>query len=128
MSPPYVNSGVPVFVGRRIQRGRGLGGIFHSLAKSFLMPAIKNIGTSLIKTGLSKAANAIEDIGQGKSVKTALKDQFIGDNTPTTIMRAGAKRAAHFLNEVADNNSKPVKRLNNKRQRRRRKHDVFDKL
>ena len=149
--------GMPVFVGRRMQRGHGLGGVFASLAKNILLPAVKNIGTALITSGLQKTTRAIEDVGQGKSIKTAFKDQFA--SAPGSIVRSGAKRAASVLNELAGVsttkkhkvNIRPRKRtasvlnefagmpttkkrrVHNKprkhqKSRPRRKHDVFDTL
>jgi len=135
--------GMPVFVGRRIQRGNGIGGVFGSLAKSILLPAIKNIGTSLLQSGLEKATGAVQDIGQGKSIKNAFRDQFLGDHTPTTLARSGVKRAAHFLHDLTDGRQRAPRkkrarsarsrstRPNHRRanSRRRKRHsDVFDTL
>ena len=129
---PYVQYGygMPVFVGRRIQRGGGIGGIFGNLAKTVLMPALKNIGTSLLTTGLKKATGAIEDIGGGKSVRSAFKDRFIGKQSPSQFVKTGAKRAAAtLLQELTEDNSAIPRR---KRRRctkvRRRRRDVFDAL
>lgn len=125
-------NGMPVFVGRRIQRGRGLGGIFGSLAKRFLLPMVKNIGTSLLTSGLQRATGAIEDIGRGKGVKRAFEDQF--QSAPSSIARAGARKAVSVLNEMVDEPAPKRRRKmvtpqfhSNKRKRAgRRTKDVFD--
>jgi len=134
-SVPYVQYGygMPVFMGQRIQRGNGIGGIFGNLAKNLLMPALKNIGTSLLSSGLRKATGAIEDIGGGKSVKSAFKDRFIGRHTPSSFVKSGAKRAAsHLLHELSDSDVKrPRKRRRPNRSKgknHRRRRDVFDTL
>ena len=123
--------GMPVFVGKRIQRGYGLGGVFSSLAKSILLPAVKSIGTSLLSSGLKRATKVVDDVGRGKSVKQAIVDQF----TPSSMVRAGAKKAASVLNEFVGEprgrKSGPSRRRRREPERRpskRRKLDIFDSL
>ena len=116
---------MPVFVGKRIQRGHGLGGVFASLAKNILLPVVKNIGTALITSGLQKTTRAIEDVGKGKSIKAAFKDQFA--SAPKAMLKSGTKRAANVLNQVAHaDEPKPKKRKVVKRANVRRRRDVFD--
>lgn len=59
------------FAGSRRQRG---GGIFGSLARMFL-PAVKNLGKSLLQQGashgLGMAKDVMGDVSQGKSLKDA---------------------------------------------------------
>ena len=78
----------PVFVGRSYQRGRGFGSIMASLfrnvivpaakvaipaAKRFAVPAAKKLGKSIVKAGVQKSANVLENMIQGKSLKEAIK-------------------------------------------------------
>jgi len=118
---------MPVFVGRRIQRGRGIGSIFAGLAKNFLFPLAKSVGTSLLKKGIQKTTGAIDDIAQGKTVKQAFKDRFVGQHTPSTFVATGAKRAVHLMNDIAN----PTKRRRTSTKRKTRRHkrrqrDIFD--
>ena len=97
--------GMPVFVGRRIQRGYGLGGVFGSLAKSMLLPVAKRVGTELLASGLKRATQAVENFGKGKP----LKDSFVEQFSPSSLAKAGVKRTASALNILGGSPSKKNK-------------------
>ena len=54
-----------------LQRGYGLGSIFKSVARSG-MPSLKEIGKSVLTTGLE----VLQDVAKGKNVKTAAKKRL----------------------------------------------------
>ena len=71
--------GVQFYGGDRIQKGRGIGGLLR-LLKSVFMPAVKNVGKSVLKAAKSNT---------GKMIGNALKEQAIesGINLTTSALR-----------------------------------------
>lgn len=75
--------GVPIFVGRRHQRGHGLGSIFSSLFRK-AVPLIRNLlpkaakvaGKTLIKTGIKVGNDVLEGKKLRDSIKTHIKDSI----------------------------------------------------
>lgn len=57
----------PVYVGRYVQRGHGIGNIIGSLFRRIL-PALKAITPHVLRTG----ANVLEDVSKGESWKQAV--------------------------------------------------------
>ena len=72
-------SGMPVFVGRRHQRGHGLGqtisGLFKRFVIPFVAPRAKEVGKKIlgnvVKTGMEVAG----DVFSGRSAKESLKER-----------------------------------------------------
>ena len=69
--------GFPVFAGSAFQRGRGFGSVMSKMFKNFIVPMAKDAGKALLKTGMRKATNVMNEVASGKSVKSAIKDEFI---------------------------------------------------
>lgn len=70
-----IGGDLPFFAGSRIQRGRGIGGVFGQLfkgARPLLTQALKVAGKELLKTG----ANIAKDALQGNNVKQSAKRNF----------------------------------------------------
>jgi hypothetical protein len=66
---------IPVFVGRRYQRGHGLGSILSGLFRRvvpFVKDNIRNVGRNLLKTGV----NVVGDVLGGKKFKEAAKEHI----------------------------------------------------
>ena len=78
---------IPVFAGRRHQRGHGIGSLLGGLFRRFVVPFFrdnaKKVGTNLLKTGMNIVGDAIS----GRNIKESLKD-----NVPR-----GLKRTAEDL-------------------------------
>ena len=91
--------GYPVFVGRSYQRGAGFGSIMASLfrnvlvpaAKKFAVPAAKKLGRSIVRAGVKKSANVIENVIQGKTLKEAITQ---GPSAPNRKRKAARKPKA----------------------------------
>ena len=109
MRTSQLGGSMPIFRGTRIQRGLGLGGLFGNFARRLLIPAAKKIGTSLLRSGLEKASRSIEDISRGRNIKSALKDHFVGQHTPETLVRQGLGKAASYITDTI-NPPRPQKR------------------
>ena len=72
----YGRGTFPVFVGRPLQHGYGLGGVFRGLfskAVPFLKRGLTKVGARALKAG----ARALADVGENDtSLKTAMKRQI----------------------------------------------------
>jgi len=70
-------SGMPVFVGRRYQRGHGLGqsiaGLFKRFIFPFVAPHAKRIGKQILSNVANTGLEVIGDVAAGKSAKKSLK-------------------------------------------------------
>ena len=79
---------MPVFSGRRHQRGHGIGSLLGGVFRRFVVPFVrdnaKKVGLNLLKTGASIASDAIS----GRSIKESVKDH----------VPRGIKRTAEDLN------------------------------
>ena len=69
-----VGSGVHVYKGSPMLGG-GLGNVFAGLMRS-VAPVLKRAGTSLLKKGLSSAADVAKDVVSGKNVAASAKRRF----------------------------------------------------
>lgn len=67
---------IPVFIGRRHQRGHGIGSLLGGLFRRFVVPFIrdnaKKVGLNLLKTGVNIAGDAIS----GRNIKESVKDHI----------------------------------------------------
>lgn len=69
--------GYPVYVGRRYQRGHGLGSILGGLFKSaapLLKKGAKFLGKEALKTGLNVASDALQGENVGQAIKKRAKE------------------------------------------------------
>ena len=64
--------GLPVFIGGRSLRGRGLGNILGGIGRS-LIPLLKSGGKALLKEGAQTGMQVARDVLSGQSVKSAVK-------------------------------------------------------
>ena len=62
--------GMPIFVGGRYQRGRGLGNILGGLAR-MVVPVLKRGGKTLLKEGLRTGIDILGDVTSGRSIKSS---------------------------------------------------------
>lgn len=65
------------FVGRPYQRGGGIGSVFSSLFR-FLLPVLKSAGKELGKEGLAVGSRILNDVAQGKNVRSAVVTETAG--------------------------------------------------
>jgi len=100
---------MPVFVGRRHQRGHGLthtGGLFKCFVMQIVAPVAKRIGKQILgnvaKTGIEVAGDVIG----GRNIKKTLKDRAL----------AGIKRTiAEIIDQSPVDKQRPQKKKKKKR-------------
>ena len=103
-------SNVPVYRGPVLQRGYGIGSIFKSVARS-VMPSLKEIGKSVLTTGLE----VLQDVAKGENIKTVAKKRlrenslaFLDETVSRMLPRKSIKGSAN--KQIAISSSKPKKR------------------
>jgi len=72
-------SGMPVFVGRRYQRGHGLGQSIAGLFKRFIVPFAalhaKRIGKQILRNVAKTGLEVVRDVAAGKYAKESIKER-----------------------------------------------------
>lgn len=124
-------NGLPSFSGTRYQRGHGLGNIFRSLAKiasPLIAKGVNKVGKELLHTG----TKVVEDVIQGKQLKSSLKNRSI--EGLQNLVRSGSKRKRN--SEVntklvppgtRDKKKRPAQKTFIRRKSKQRKtSDIFD--
>lgn len=89
---PNGNRTSPIFIGRSYQRGRGFGSTMSSIFRNFIVPAAKDVGKSLLKTGLRKTSGVLKNVADGKGVKQAFKDEFLGPINASSMKRGNTRK------------------------------------
>ena len=125
--------------GERIQRGRGIGGLFRFASKLFKplgtlavkavkSPAGKKIVNAVKNQAIDSSIKVAQDLVSGKSVKESLKDEF--ENVKETAKRKVLNLGTDYLRE---NNSgflpkkeKKDPSSSRKKPKLKRKRDIFD--
>jgi len=64
---------IPVFVGRRFQRGHGLGSILGGLFRRLVLPFFKAHGKHILANTLKTGMEVADDVLEGKTVQEAAK-------------------------------------------------------
>ena len=80
-------STLPVFRGRDIQRGSGLGNLLNA-AFRMILPGIKSVGKMALREGVRAGSNVLSDVIGGENVKTSLKRRAVesGENLMTRAL------------------------------------------
>lgn len=121
--------------GQRIQRGRGIGGLFRIASKLFKplaslavkavkSPAGKQIVNAVKNQAIDSSINVAQDLASGKSVKESLKDEFenVKENTKRKVLTLGAD----YLKDVPPKRRKKNFSSSRKKLKLKRKRDIFD--
>jgi len=107
----YQNGGeIPIFVGRRFQRGHGLGSILGAFFCRLVLPFFKTHGKKMLETALKTGMEVADDV-LGQSLKESAK----------RCIPTGIKRMAEG---VVRQSGSGVKRRRIVK-RRHRPHDIF---
>ena len=100
---------IPVFAGRRFQRGHGIGNVLGGFFRRLVLPFFKTHGkrmlTNAIKTGMEMA----DDVLEGQSLKESAKKR----------VPAGIKRTVFGASGQSGSGVRRIKR------RRRTRRDIF---
>lgn len=68
---------MPVFVGRRFQRGHGLGSILSGLFRRIVLPFFKQHGKTMATSALQTGMEVADDVlGSGQSLKESTKKRI----------------------------------------------------
>ena len=103
-----------VFAGSRRQRG---GSIFGSL-KNFFLPVAKNLGRSLLATGLGLAGKVANDTMQGKNFKKSLMEH--GKSSAINFGKSAAQEGVNALSSMIGRGKRRARRRRAKRIHRRK--------
>ena len=69
-----VGHGLPVFVGGRNYRGRGIGNLLGGIGRA-IVPLLKSGGKALLKEGARTGMQVAQDVLSGHNVKSSLKQR-----------------------------------------------------
>ena len=69
-----VGHGLPVFMGGRTMRGRGLGSLLGGIGRT-LIPLLKSGGKALLKEGARTGMQVAQDVLSGQNLKSAMKQR-----------------------------------------------------
>ena len=120
LSPQHGSGGIdmPVFIARHSQRGYGFGSILAGLARNVILPTVKSLGKSIMKTA-------------GKSLKKQALKAAAGLAEDVIINRKNLKKSlGERGRKLATDVTKDILRQQTGRGRKRRRtleHDIFYK-
>jgi len=104
---------IPVFAGRRFQRGHGLGSILSGFVRRLVLPFFQTNAKSMLKNAAKTGIEVADDVIEGRSFVDSVKKR----------VPAGIKRGVEdivFQSVPAKRQRGPVRR-----QPRRRRRDIF---
>jgi len=107
---------IPVFAGRRFQRGHGLGSILGDFLRRLVLPFFKTHGKGMLASALKTGMAVADGVLEGQSLKESAKKR----------VSAGIKRTVQSLSRQSGSGirrQRKVKRI--RRDRRSRAPDVF---
>jgi len=67
---------IHVFVGRRFQRGHGLGSILSGFFRRLVLPFFKTYGKSVLSGALKTGMDVADDMLEGQPLKQSAKIEF----------------------------------------------------
>ena len=83
--------GMPVFVGGRYQRGRGLGNLLGGLAR-MVVPILKRGGKTLLKEGARTGMDILGDVASGGNIKASARRRV--NQTATRLVKKARRTLA----------------------------------
>ena len=125
--------------GKRIQRGRGIGGwlgiasrLFKPLGslavKAVKSPAGKTIVNAVKNQAIDSSINLAKDLVSGKGIKESLKDEFenVKENTKRKVVTIGTNYLKENNYVPPPKRGKKTSTRSNKKPKLKRKRDIFD--
>ena len=125
--------------GKRIQRGRGIGGWLGIASKLFKplgslavravkSTAGKKIVNAVKNQAIDSSINVAKNIASGKCVKESLKDEFenVKDNTKRKVLTIGTDYLKDKTSSFPPKRKRKTSSTNSKKLRLKRKRDIFD--
>lgn len=110
-----VGNGLPAFVGRKYQRGHGIGNMLSGLMKSAI-PLLKKSGKSVGKHLLSAGMNIATDVLSGKNIKESSKKRLKagGRNAIRELKSQHGSTSRHRLKNAASPGIRQLKTVRKK--------------
>ena len=110
---------IPVFAGRRFQRGHGLGSILGGFVRRLVLPFFQTNAKSMLKNAAKTGMEVADDVIEGRSFVDSVKKR----------VPAGIKRGVEdivFQSVPAKRQREPTRRQQQQRRRRRQyRRDIF---
>ena len=125
--------------GKRVQRGRGIGGwlgiaskLFRPLGslavKAIKSPAGKKIVNAVKNQAIDSSINVANDLASGKGVKESLKDEFenVKESTKRKVLTIGSNYLKENNSSFLPKRGKKPSARSSRKQKLKRKRDIFD--
>lgn len=103
---------IPVFVGRRFQRGHGLGSILSGFFRRLVLPFFKTHGKTMLSGALKTGMEMADDVLEGQPLKESAKKR----------VPEGIKRTVLSMSRQSGSGIKKKRIV----KRRRRPRDIFE--
>jgi len=124
---------MPVFSGRRYQRGHGVGQMLGNLFGKYIVPFAKNLGKQALGNVLHSGAEIASDVVAGKKFKDSLKTHSLEAINKTLLgaLNQSSNASPSVGQQSRATPSESVKKrkkkhnINQKSKRRRRRADIF---
>ena len=114
---------IPVFVGRRFQRGHGLGSILGGFVRRLVLPFFQTNAKSMLKNAAKTGVEVVGDVVDGRSFVDSVKKRV-----PTGIKRGVEDivfQSAPVKKRRGTTTAKTTTTTKRRPRRRRRYRDIF---
>jgi len=106
---PQNGGEIPVFVGRKFQRGHGLGSFLGGFIRRLVLPFVKTHGKKMLASAVKTGMQVADDVMEGQNFKESAKRR----------LPEATKRAVHNLSRQSGSGVKKRRRVT------RRSDDIF---
>jgi len=130
---------MPVFVGKRYQKGHGLGSILGGIFSRYVVPFAKDLGKQALGKVLETGAQVASDVASGQKFKDSIKtrsldavkkslagamSQFTGDNRTASATKT-APTAGTGVGRKRKKKAKAKPTTRSKTKARKKHNDIF---
>jgi len=120
-----------IFIGRRRQRGHGVGGFFRSILRT-ATPLLKEGAKYIARKSMRTGVGVVEDILEGQDPRSALRKRML--RMRDDVKRDGIRKIRRMTGRGRISRKKKKKEKKKKNRKRKSKvkctsrHDVIDKF
>lgn len=118
--------GMPVFRGKTVQHGSGLGGVFSKIFKG-IAPMFKNLTKTAGKQLITTGANIAKDVLSGKKLADSTKSNFTQGGKQLFSELVTSFAAKPKVGGTRKRKSNKVKKTKPKTKHRRLENDIFQR-
>ena len=109
---------IPVFVGRRHQRGHGIGSVLGGLFRRFVIPLFTTHGRTLALDALRTGMNVVEDVlVGGRGLKESVKERVHEGIKRTAQNLISQSGSGNRRRRIVDNNNNKKKTKTTKKKK-----------